>query len=283
MSCIQKWFPHRRGFATELSTAAFGLGTVVFSPVIAAMLKTMTVVSALRILSVVFLLVGVLACTLIRQPDADYLAALPQPKGNAAARTGRDYTPKEALRTMPFWCLFFSSFFYNGTWNMLTSLIRGLGVERGLTDAAVVLCVSLTGVFNAAGRFSMAALSDRLGRTRTIVLLSLLTAVCALLLTFVGGYPYFAVVLVTSFAYGGPASVNPAASTDFFGTKYSGTNYGFVMLGLGFSGLFFNAVSNALYAATGAYTATFLMGAVSAAVAIVLMLVIDRCLKRRKG
>ena len=273
LSCIQKWFPHKRGFATGLSTAAFGLGTVVFSPVIAAMLNRMEISSVLRVLSIVFVVVGMLCCTLIRQPDETYLASLHHSDaGSGAPGTSRDMTPGQVLRTAPFWCLFFSMFFYNGTWNMLNPLIKGLGVARGLSDAAAVLCVSLTGLPNAAGRFTMASLSDRLGRIRTNVLLSVLTILCAAALIAVGGYGYFAVVLLTAFAYGGPSAVNPAACTDFFGTRYSGTNYGIAMLGLGFSSLFFNAVSNALFASTGSYTMTFLMGGVSAAVSIVLLL-----------
>ena len=279
LSCIQKWFPHRRGFATGISTAAFGLGTVVFGPVISSMLKSMTISTTLRTLSIIFIIIGLAACTLIRLPDASYLASLPDVPASKNTFTARDFSPKEAMKTLPFWCLFLSMFFYNGTWNMLTPLIKGLGVSRGLTDSAAVLCVSLTGIFNAAGRLIMSSLSDRLGRTRTIILLCILTIICASCLIFAGGGFYFIIVLFTAFAYGGPSAVNPAATTDFFGPKYSGTNYGIAMLGLGFSSLFFNSVSNALYASTGKYTMTFLMGAVSAAVAIVLMLIINRCLK----
>ena len=276
LSCIQKWFPHRRGFATGLSTAAFGLGTVVFGPVIAALLKRMAINLVLKGLSIGFVIVGLLACTLIRLPDETYLSALPQSKAGGAARASRDWTLREAVRTVPFWCLFFSMFFYNGTWNMLNPLIKGLGMARGLPESAAVLCVSLTGLLNAAGRFSMSSLSDRLGRYRTITLLSVLTILCAVALTLVGGYGYFVIVLLTAFAYGGPSAVNPAACTDMFGAKYSGTNYGVAMLGLGFSSLFFNAVSNFLYTATQSYTATFLMGAVSAGISIVLILILAR-------
>ena len=38
LSCIQKWFPHKRGFASGLGAGAFGLSTVVFSPVIQKLL-----------------------------------------------------------------------------------------------------------------------------------------------------------------------------------------------------------------------------------------------------
>ena len=188
-----------------------------------------------------------------------------------------------AIKTLPFWCLFFGIFFYNGTWNLVTPLIKGLGVERGLTEALAITCVSLTGLFNAAGRLIMASLSDKLGRINTMHILSVITAVCALLLIFVGEYAYFVVILVTAFAYGGPAAVNPATSTDFFGPKNSGANYGVIMLALGLSSIVFNAISNAMYAATGAYTLTFIMAALSAVVTIVIFIIINACIKKQKA
>ena len=72
-------------------------------------------------------------------------------------------------------------------------------------------------------------------------------------------------------------------TTDFFGPKYSGTNYGVIMLALGLSSVVFNAISTALYSATGAYTMTFIMGAVTAAVSIVIYVVIDKLNKKQKA
>ena len=106
-----------------------------------------------------------------------------------------------------------------------------------------------------------------------------MTALLAVLLIFAGGYTYVVVVLMVAFAYGGPAAVYPATTTDFFGPKNSGANYGVIMLALGLSSIFFNSVSNAMYAATGTYTLTFIMGAMSAAATIVCMAVINRRLK----
>ena len=161
---------------------------------------------------------------------------------------------KEAIRTVPFWCILLTIFFYNATWNMLNPIIRPLGESRGLSEALALTCVSLTGVFNAAGRFAMSALSDKLGRMETNVLLCCITSVCALLLMFVGGYAYIVVVMVTAFAFGGPSAINPATTTDFFGAKYTGTNYGVAMLSLGFRSILFNAVSNALVNPPGSIT-----------------------------
>ncbi len=286
LSCIQKWFPHRRGFATGIATAAFGLGTVAFSPIIGAMLEKNgnNVSATLRILSLVFLVVGLIACCFIQLPTEEYLSKLPKPapKKNAIV-SAREVPLKEAIRTVPFWCILFTIFFYNATWNMLNPIIRPLGEERGLSSALALTCVSLTGVFNAAGRFVMSALSDKLGRVETVVILCVVTIVCALLLMFMGSYAYIVVVLITAFAFGGPSAINPATTTDFFGAKYTGTNYGVAMLSLGFSSIIFNSISNALVKSTGKYAMTFVMGAITAAITIALQLVMKNYKKKMNG
>lgn len=279
LSCIQKWFPHKRGFATGLAASAFGFSTVVFSPVISALLSNMALPSTLRTLSIIFLSVGLLACTQISLPDKAYLDSLNLP--TAAVSGVESKTLSQAIRMLPFWLLFAGAFLYNGTWNMLTPLIKGLGVERGLSEAAAVMCVSLTGITNAAGRLLMSSLSDKLGRVTTLTILCAMTLASALLLIFVGGPLYLVVVLVTAFAFGAQAAISPATSTDFFGPKYSATNYGVIMLSLGLSSVTFNAISNALYAASGNYTSTFIMAAVTAVLAAVAFLLIDRLNKKR--
>jgi len=283
ISGILKWFPHRRGFASGLGTSTFGLATVVFSPIIGGMLDKMNISTALRILAIVFLVVGVGASLLVRLPSQEYLATLPVPAPKKTSITTKEMPLSQAIKTLPFWCLFFSIFFYNGTWNLVTPLIKGLGVERGLSEAMAITCVSLTGLFNAAGRLIMSSLSDKLGRINTLNILAVVTTAMALLLIFVGEYAYFAVILITAFAYGGPAAINPATSADFFGQKSSGANYGIIMLALGFSSIFFNAISNVMYAATGAYTLTFLMAAVSAVLTMGTFVIINRCIKKQKA
>ena len=280
LSCIQKWLPHKVGLATGIATGSFGFGTALFGVIIAALLKNMQINVVLRIISIVFIVVCLAASLLIRLPDAEYLAALPKPASKKITVSREDVPLSRAVKTIPFWCLMASCFFYNGVWNMLNPLIKDLGMTRGLTETAAILCVSLTGVVNASGRLFLSALSDKIGRIGSMFILCIATCACGLLLTFIGGYAFFFIVLFTAFAFGGPAAIHPAIVSDFFGLKYTGTNYGIIMLGLGFSSLFFNMVSNKLYAATGAYTMTFIMGAVSAMVAFCAIAIIRYQLKK---
>ena len=282
LTCIQRWLPHRRGFATGIGAGAFGLSTVVFSPVADSLIKSFGFNTALGILAVIFIILGIFSCFLVRLPGEDYLASLPVTAPKTGLGSGESIAFGKAVRTLPFWLLFLNIFLFNGTWNMLNPLIKGLGLQRGLGEAAAVMAVSMTGLANTAGRVLISSFSDRLGRINTLYTVSAVTAVCALLLSFVGGWAYFAVVLLTAFAFGGPAAVNPAATTDFFGPKHMGANYGVIMMALGISSIVFNSISNVLYAATGAYTLTFIMGAVTAVLNIFNCYAISRCLKNRK-
>ena len=294
ISCIQKWLPHKRGLASGLACSAFGLSTVVFTPVSNMLMNQwrgadgiVNFVPVFLTLGIVFAVAGFIACLFISLPDDEYIKSLNLP---AKAVSGNvDFTLGQAIKLPAFWALFFSIFFINGTWNLCVPLIKDLGMVRGLTESMAIACVSFTGITNAAGRLIMASLSDKIGRTNTMYVLCGLTLLGAILMTFIGGMGYFVTIAIIAFAYGGPSALNAALSTDLFGPKNSGTNYGVAMLALGFSSIFFNWVSATfLHAsvdvssmtATG-INSTFIMGAITAIIPVFLMVYINSYLKKR--
>lgn len=286
ISCIQKWLPHRRGLASGLACGAFGLSTVVFSPLSSKLMELFTVDGVVNftpvflILAIVFALFGLTACAFIKLPDDAYLQSLGLAK--SAESTQKNYALGQAMKTPVFWCLFFSIFFINGTWNLCVPLIKDLGIARGLSAGAAVACVSFTGITNAAGRIIMSTASDKLGRANTMHILCAITFVGAILMTFITSYGYFVTIALIAFAYGGPSALNAALCTDLFGPKNSGVNYGVAMLALGFSSIFFNWVSaNVLHATVENVVYTFVMGAVTALIPVVLMFIIQRHLNAR--
>lgn len=296
ISCIQKWLPHKRGLASGLACSAFGLSTVIFTPVSTALMNAfknadgiVNFVPVFLILAGVFAVLGLVACCFIKLPGEAYINSLNLPK--SAVSSNVNMTLSQAIKAPAFWALFFSIFFINGTWNLCVPLIKDLGEVRGLATKVAVACVSFTGITNAAGRLIMAALSDKIGRSNTMYVLCGITLVGALLMTFIGGYGYFVTIALIAFAYGGPSALNAALSTDLFGPKNSGTNYGVAMLALGFSSIFFNWVSATFLHAkvdVAAGTAvgivpTFIMGAITAIIPVFLMLYINSYLKKRKN
>lgn len=286
ISCIQKWLPHKRGLASGLACSAFGLSTVIFTPVSNWLMNLnmdandiVNFVPVFLILAIVFAVLGLIATCFISLPGDEYLASLNLPK--AAASSSVNFTLGQAIKKPVFWALFFSIFFINGTWNLCVPLIKDLGMERGLLEATAIACVSFTGITNAAGRLIMATLSDKIGRSNTLYILCAITLAGAILMTFITGYGYFVTIALIAFAYGGPSALNAALCTDLFGPKNSGTNYGVAMLALGFSSVFFNWVSSSiLHATVENVTSTFIMGAVTAVIPVLLMFYINRYLKK---
>ena len=160
------------------------------------------------IMAGVFAVLGILGCIFISLPDEAYIKSLNLPAKTSTAAAS--FSLGQAMKTPAFWALFFSIFFINGTWNLCVPLIKDLGMERGLAESAAIACVSFTGITNAAGRLIMATLSDKLGRANTMFVLCGITLAGALLMTFIGGYGYFATIALIAFAYGGPSALNAA-------------------------------------------------------------------------
>lgn len=298
LNCLQKWMPHKRGLASGLAVCAFGLSTVLFSPFCSFLMKCFktgdaTIVTGdatvatittnfhgvFFIMAAIFIVFGLGSCLIIKLPSEEYIASLNLPA--AQTTDAKSYTLGQAIKTVPFWALVASMFFINGVWNVTLPLIKSLGMQRGLTDAAATLAVSVTGITNAAGRLIMAALSDKIGRVTSIIILSAITVVGGLLMTFVGGVPFAIVVAVLAFAFGGPSSIHAAMSTDFFGPKYSGTNYGVIMLMLGVSSIFFNFLSQTVMG--GRVIPTFIVTAICAVVPILAMIAIKINQKKKQA
>lgn len=275
--CVQKWMPGRRGMASGLAAAAFGLSTVVFAPLSQALMTRFTVDGVVNFrpvfltLAILFFVVGMIACLFIRQPPEGYGTAVASASGKLPEV---DVPLNKALMNPAFWALFFFQFFISGTWNLATPIIKDLGEARGLTTALAVFTVSFSGVTNAVGRLLCASLSDKFGRIRTQVVIAVITALGALVLTFAGGMWYLVFIALQAFCYGGHGPVNAAISADFFGPKHAGANYGCILMALGLSSITFNAIANNVL--HGNPTATFIMGTCTAVLAIVAAIVMGR-------
>ena len=282
LSCLQKWMPHRRGFASGLSVSAFGLSTVVFGPLSSWLLSLPAfegnaVPMTFRTLSIVFFIVSMAACVLIRLPSQAYLNSLNLP---ASVSNTASKTPGQAIRYLPFCCVVLSCFLISGIWNIVSPAIKDLGAARGLSESLAVAAVSLSGIANTAGRLSMASLSDKIGRGKTVQILGLLTLSASLGMIYFGGLIMVLLVLALAFAYGGASATFPAIIADLCGTKYLGTNFGISLLSLGFSSILFNAVSNAMIMATGSDTLSFLFGGAAGVLPVLLMLPVNNAYKK---
>ena len=276
LNVIQKWYPHRRGFATGISVCAFGLSATVLAPLITALIHRFDVSATFRILALTFPVVAFLCSFFVVVPSKAYLDGL---NLSPAQAKQRDYTPRETLKTLEFWCLALSLLFLPAAYMMIIPRVKTLAIARGMSESLATLTVSLTGVASAVSRLAAASASDKVGRARTIWALTVLTLIASVCMTFATGWFYILAVLLIVAGYSGPAGIFPAMASDSFGVKYSGTNYGMAFLFLGISSPLFTLVSNLVSASgaeTGNYTASFVIAAVGCIVPLVMLPLYDR-------
>jgi OFA family oxalate/formate antiporter-like MFS transporter len=183
---------------------------------------------------IVFIGVALGALLLKAAPDG-YVPPGWTPPTSATAKAATNtynFTPNEMLRTPQYYMLFA---IYSGI--MVSSLMiigHASPIAQkvaGLTPLQASTIVGLLGIFNSAGRILWGAISDKLGRIRSVVCMLLATAIAMFLMNSLTSFWGFAIgVSVVAICFGGSTSVIPAITTDSFGAKYVGINYGFVLL-----------------------------------------------------
>ncbi len=275
ISCTQKWFPDKRGFATGMVVCAFGFSVVLFTPVATALITSLGVASTFRVLAIVFAIVCAGASLIVGNPPAGYLPAGYTPAQTTLAK--KQYTTREVLRTPQFYLITVTMMFTVPAYFILNPLLKELGQSRGLSETLALAGLMITGIASASGRLAFPWLSDRIGRKNAILAIVGLTLLCAFAMIFVRGPLFLIVVALVAFAYGGSSGVFPAMTADFFGIKHQGSNYGCVMMGFGASAIIFPFIGQmtAKMATGDTFFLPFLFAALASAAGIVLTLLIQ--------
>ena len=275
-NCLQKWFPTRRGFASALCVCAFGTSIVVCVPIAEALLK-IGVPFAFRVLGIVLGGIVIICSLFVKAPPANYMEG----KKPAAPTDTDPYTLGEAVRDPRFWYMCSALFFMPATYMIVNPIVKTLAIERGISAGQATLTAMLVGVASAVSRFVLPTLSDKVGRAKSIFAMCLLQLVCSILMIFAGGAFYTVIVFLVVCAYCGPAGIYPAMCGDAYGMKHTGTIFGLSFLCLGLSSLFFTWITGIINRATGAYTWSFIVGAIMCLIPAYCMWIYDRVAKKK--
>lgn len=247
-----KWFPpEQKGLITGIVVAGFGLASLYIAPLTRILISSFGVLSAFRVLGVCFIAVIVLLSRFLKAPEHPVPPA-PSPEGVMRV-LAKDLTWREMIRTPQFGQL----------WIMFAAgALAGLMIIGHLTRIASLqtgkdigfLLVAGIALFNSAGRPLAGMISDKLGRSRTMMILYLCqgTVLLAFPLFRTFGSVLFGAAVVT-FAYGAMLSVYPSAVGDFYGTRNLGLNYGILFTAWGVGGIVGPILAGAIVDATGGY------------------------------
>ena len=258
-----QWFPDRRGFATGIVAAGYGMGALLTTFPIAESMKQASYQQAMFRWGLVFSAVGVLAAQGLRRP-----AVMDSTRASfGAPRTAQatNYRPADMLRTPIFWLMFVMMTMMSTAGLMVTSQMAAFTRDFGMASALVFglpllpLALSLDRITNGLTRPFFGWLSDQIGRENTMVIAFTLEGVAMTLWLFTRSTPVAFVLMsgLVLFAWGEIFSLFPSTLTDTYGARHATTNYGFLYMAQGIGSVLGGPVAALVHDAAGSWMPVF--------------------------
>ena len=251
VSTLIKWFPDRPGMATGMAIMGFGGAAFIASPLSVWLLgkfSTSThigVAETFVVLGLVYFCFMMVGAWIVRLPAEGWVpegfVAPTQPKKLITTKNVYVY---EALKTPQFWLI----------WLVLClNVTAGIGVlgqasamsqemfPGRVTAVAAAGFVGLMSLFNMAGRFFWASISDYIGRKNTYFCFFAIGTVLYAAVPYtgsVGSVALFVAAYAVIFSmYGGGFATVPAYLKDMFGTRYVGAIHGMLLTAWSMAGI----------------------------------------------
>ena len=211
VSTVGGWFQRQRAAAMGVAVAGIGLGTLVGSPLAAALIDA----TSWRTTFVLYAIGG--SALLV-------ISALIVRRGPAAVQTGQLRPLGQLLRIRAFALLYVASLLMSfGLFVPFVFLAR-YAEDRGAGEVAAAALVGIIGGSSIVGRLGLGALAVRLGATRLFRISCLVMGASHLVWLFAGDRYALLVVyaVVLGLGYGGFIAISPAVVAERFGLEGMG-------------------------------------------------------------
>jgi OFA family oxalate/formate antiporter-like MFS transporter len=273
-----KWFPDRRGIASGLITAGYGMGAALFNPIFDKLIKNIGYSDTFFWTGITHGAVILLAGLVLVNPPVGYkvAAAAVKPK---VRRHNLDFTCTEMLRTPQFYFLFFAMLAVGIGGLMVTAQLKPVATNFKIGEAAVTIALILTPLANGSSRIVWGWISDHMGREHAMFTAFALQAVFLLAATTLGrtGDVIWVVLMVLVFLTWGELYVLfPAVLADLYGSKNSAQNYSFLYSAKGFASLLGSGIAASLFEKTGTWNYAFFGSAALAMISALMALYVRK-------
>ncbi len=285
------WFPDRRGFATGMAAAGYGMGAILTTFPITSMIASAGYQRTLVVFGLVLGGIGVLAALGTRAaPLALARRDVTGPIDPAPSLDG--VGPRVMLKAPLFWLLFVMMTMMSTGGLMVISQFaafsKDFGMEKMLVFglAVVPLAATIDRFCNGLTRPFFGWVSDRLGREPTMALAFTLEAVAILSWVALREHAVAFVLLsgVVFFGWGEIFSLFPSTLTDLFGSRHATLNYGFLYMAQGIGSLLGGPLAALLHARLGSWLPVFyLIAALDLTTALLALFVLKPLSARRLG
>lgn len=259
-----KWFPPaKKGLITGLVVSGVGLAAVYMSPLTAWLMGNFGISRTLSFAGAgAIVLVSVLAQFLANPPTT----FVPCPACGQKSAGGKSPTARpelewsQMLRRASFYRLWLMFILSASAGLMLIMHLPLIAREQAHVDSWGFWLVAILALCNTLGRLVSGVLSDRIGRTRTMLIAFFLQA-----LNMFAFSHYTTPVLIifgaalTGLCYGTIFTLFPAATADFYGLRNLGVNYGLMFTAFGVAGACGPYLAGWIRDSFGSYSPAFML------------------------
>lgn len=256
-----QWFPDKRGLATGLAAAGYGMGAVLTTFPISNSIAADGYQQTLLHFGVLIFAVALLAAQGMRRPPTNWMSHIAG-KLKDAAGVG----PSVMLRSTVFWLMFVMFTLMSTSGLMVISQMGAFAKDFGITSvtvygmAALPLALTLDRFTNGLTRPFFGWVSDRIGREKTMLLAFGFEGIAMTLWLLNRGNPVLFVLLsgVAFFGWGEIFSLFPSTLTDAFGKLHATTNYGFLYMAQGIGSILGGPLAAWMHESTGSWSSVFI-------------------------
>ena len=257
-----KFFPDKRGLASGLCAAGYGCGAMIVAPIASGLIIKYGVLATFQILGGAFFVIIAICAMLVKRAPAGYKPAGWVPPAVSVNKTSVvDVIWHKMIRDVVWWSVLMMMFC--GTMSGLMILAHASPIGQlmyELTPMKAAFFVSIITLANALGRIGFGSLSDKIGRSNTIMVMYIISAVSLFNLTFTGNlYGFVASGVGVGAVFGGFMGTMPTIISERYGLKNFGVNYGITFIGLSMAALTGPLTAAKVRVATGTYDKAFLI------------------------
>jgi MFS transporter, OFA family, oxalate/formate antiporter len=257
-----QWFPDKRGLATGMAAAGYGMGAVLTTFPISNSIAADGYQQTLLHFGVLIFAVALLAAQGMRRPPTNWMSHIAG-KLKDAAGVG----PSAMLRSTVFWLMFVMFTLMSTSGLMVISQMGAFAKDFGITSvtvygmAALPLALTLDRFTNGLTRPFFGWVSDRIGREKTMLLAFGFEGIAMTLWLLNRGNPVLFVLLsgVAFFGWGEIFSLFPSTLTDTFGKLHATTNYGFLYMAQGIGSILGGPLAAWMHESTGSWSSVFIV------------------------